>query len=196
MSIGIDAPELPTASRHAFEAAGLTVDVAIVLTATALAPPREPAIAAELRPLTSDDDWEARARLSHELDPAVPTEAFLAYAHRKNEQERRLVADGRGIRLGAFVDGRLVSTAAVFGTGDNLARFQSVETQADFRRQGIAGAVVHAAGQYALTDLGVTTLVMVAEAEGEALGLYRRLGFADAERHLTLEKRSGEWAGA
>ena len=34
----------------------------------------------------------------------------------------------------------------------------------------------------------------VADTDGEAIGIYRRLGFADAERQLTLEQRTGEWA--
>ena len=38
------------------------------------------------------------------------------------------------------------------------------------------------------------TLVIVADTDGEAIGIYRRLGFADVERQLMMEKRSGEWA--
>ena len=40
VSIGIDRPDLADESRAAFEAAGLTIDVASVLTATALRAPR------------------------------------------------------------------------------------------------------------------------------------------------------------
>jgi ribosomal protein S18 acetylase RimI-like enzyme len=36
--------------------------------------------------------------------------------------------------------------------------------------------------------------VIVADTDGEAIELYRRLGFADAERQLMLERRSGDWA--
>ena len=41
---------------------------------------------------------------------------------------------------------------------------------------------------------GVRTLVIVADTDGEAIGVYRRLGFTDSERQLMMEKRSGEWA--
>jgi ribosomal protein S18 acetylase RimI-like enzyme len=36
--------------------------------------------------------------------------------------------------------------------------------------------------------------VIVADTDGEAIGIYRRLGFEDAERQLMLEKRTGDWA--
>ena len=92
------------------------------------------------------------------------------------------------------MSGRLVSTAGIFVTEEGVARYQSVETHPAHRRQGLAAAVVHAAGQHGLDRLGVRTLVIVADTDGEAIGLYRRLGFADVEQQLMMEKRSGEWA--
>lgn len=192
VSIGIDVADIPDETRAAFEAAGLTVDVATVLTAASLRKPRD--VEAEVRQLDGDDDWEARARLSQQLYPQTSEEAFMTFARQKNAQERRLVDAGRGRRFGAFVDGRLVSTAGIFVTEEGVARFQSVETHPDHRRKGLAAAVVHAAGEHALAHLDVRTLVIVADTDGEAIGIYRRLGFEDAERQLMLEKRSGEWA--
>ena len=195
VSIGIDTAELTDEARAAFESAGLTVDVATVLTATSLQPPPEvEAVGMEVRALDGDEDWEARARLSQQLYPQTPEEVFMAFARQKNAQERRLVDAGRGQRFGVLVDGAVVSTAGVFVTEDGVARFQSVETHPDHRRRGLAAAVVHAAGQHALDRLGVRTLVIVADPDGDAIGIYRRLGFADAERQLMLERRSGDWA--
>ena len=192
VSIGIDTADLADESRAAFEAAGMTVDVATVLTASSLQPPRE--VEAELRQLDSDDDWEARARLSQQLYPETPEERFMAFARQKNAQERRLVEAGRGRRFGAYVDDRLVSTAGIFVTEDGVARFQSVETHPEHRRRGLAAAVVHGAGRHGLDHLGVRTLVIVADTDDEAIGVYRRLGFEDLERQLMMERRSGEWA--
>jgi ribosomal protein S18 acetylase RimI-like enzyme len=192
VSLGIDSADVSDATKAAFEAAGLTVDDATVLTASALRAPRE--VDAEVRPLAADEDWEARARLSRQLYPETSEEAFMTFAWQKNAQERRLVDAGRGLRLGAFVDDRMVSTAGVFVTEDGLARYQSVETHPDHRRQGLAAAVVHAAGQHALDHLGVRTLVIVADTDGDAIGIYRRLGFEDVERQLMMEQRSGPWA--
>ena len=192
VSIGIDTAEIDDECRAAFEAAGMVVDVATVLTASSLRAPRE--VEAEVRELGSDEDWEARARLSQQLYPQTPEDRFMAYARQKNAQERRLVDAGRGRRFGAYVDGQLASTAGIFVTEDGVARFQSVETHPEHRRQGLAAAVVHAAGQHALDQLGARTLVIVADTDGEAIGIYRRLGLADAERQLMMERRSGDWA--
>jgi GNAT superfamily N-acetyltransferase len=196
VSIGIDTADLSEESRAAFEAAGMTVDVATVLTTGTLVPPRE--VDAEVRELVGDEDWEARARLSQQLYPQTPEEAFMTFARQKNAQERRLVDAGRGTRFGVFVDGVLASTAAIFVTEEGVARFQSVETHPDHRRKGLAAAAVHAAGQHGLDHLldgaGVRTLVIVADTDGDAIGIYRRLGFTDSERQLMMEKRSGAWA--
>ena len=192
VSIGIDLPDLTDEARAAFEAAGLTVDVATVLTASRLEAPRP--VEAEVRVLASDEDWEARARLSQQLYPQASESTFMAFARQKNAQERRLVDAGRGARFGAFVEDTLVSTAGVFVTEEGVARFQSVETSSDHRRRGLASAVVHAAGQHALDHLAVRTLVIVADTDGAAIGLYRRLGLTDVERQLTLEQHGDEWA--
>jgi len=189
VSIGIDRPDLTPEAHAAFEAAGLTVDVASVLTATGLVAPRE--VDGEVRELRSEEDWESRARLSWAIEDRDDEESHLRFARGRNVQEQLLVAAGRGARFGVFVDGEVVSTAAAFITEDGVARFQSVETHPDHRRRGLAAAAVHAAGQYALDRLGARTLVIVADDDGEAIGVYRRLGFADAERQLMLERRAG-----
>lgn len=188
VSIGIDTAELSEGSRAAFEAAGLVVDISSVLTASDLTAPRE--VEAEIRPLVSDEDWESRARLSYRVDDSTSEEAHLLFARRRNVQEQALVSDGRGVRFGAFVDGEVVSTAAVFRTEEGVARFQSVETDPDHRRKGLAAAVVHAAGRHALDQLGVRTLVIVADTDGDAIRIYRGLRFTETERQLNLEKRN------
>ncbi len=118
----------------------------------------------------------------------------MRFARGRNVQERALVADGRGVRFGAWVDGEVVSTAAVFRTEEGVARFQSVETDPAHRRKGLAAAVVHAAGRYALERLlagpGAGTLVIVADEDGDAIRIYRGLGFEEVERQLMMERRS------
>lgn len=192
VSIGIDASDMSAESRTAFEAAGMTIDVSAVLTATELTAASP--VDAEVRPLESDEDWERRALLTHAHTTGVDEHSLLTFERRRNEQEKALVAAGRGQRFGVFVEGELVSTAAAFRTEEGLARYQTVETHPDHRRRGLAAAAVHAAGRHALDHLDVHTLVIVAEADGDAARLYGRLGFVESERQLGMEQRGGAWA--
>ena len=194
VAIGVDGTEDLTEAVQPFVEAGLEVSSGVVLTANALVEPRPVGDGVVVRPLESDDDWERRARLGQRLWSSTDEEPFLTFARARNDQERALVARGVGQRYGAFVGDELVSTAAVFVTSDGVARYQSVETHPDHRRQGLASAVVHAAGAHAQASYGVETLVIAADHDGEAIGIYRRLGFQDAERHLTMEQRPGAWA--
>ena len=201
VSIGIDqvedrAVEDEVAQR--FAEAGLDVDRAVVLTASSVHQPLRSLLDVDVRPLESDADWQQRAELSCEIDPGVDREKHLGFALRKNSQERALVAAGHGQRFGAFSrdvahdgegKGRLLSTAGIFRTDGGVARFQSVETHPDARRQGLAATVVHAGARHALDHLGAQTLVIVADEAEDAIRIYRRLGFADTERQLMLERR-------
>lgn len=194
VSIGIDGTDDQTAELQAFVDAGMEVDSGVVLTAGALIEPRPVADGVVVRALESDDDWEQRARLSHHLWSKTDEATFMTYARGKNAQERALVARGLGQRFGAFVDDTLVSTAGIFVTHAGIARYQSVETHPDHRRQGLAAAVVYAAGQHALAAYKLEMLVIVADHDGDAIRIYRGLGFVDTERHLTMERRPDQWA--
>ncbi len=194
VSIGLDGTHDQLEAVAPFVEAGLQADSEVVLIAGSLVEPRPVADSVVIRALASDDDWEQRARLSYRQYSHTNEKTFMAYARAKNAQERDLVARGVGERFGAFVDDLLVSTAGIFLTHAGIARYQSVETHADHRRQGLAAAVVHAAGQHAVATYRAEVLVIVADHDGDAIRIYRRLGFADAERHLTMERRPGDWA--
>lgn len=194
VAVGIDGTVDQTAQMQPFVDAGLEVDSGIVLTAGTLAAPRPVAEGVVVRPLASDDDWERLARLNHRLWAQTDETTFMTYAKSKNARERDLVERGVGQRYAAFVGDELVSTAAVFATHAGIARFQNVETHPDHRRQGLAAAVVHAAGAHALAAYRLETLVIVADHDGDAIRIYRGLGFREVERHLTLERRPGQWA--
>jgi ribosomal protein S18 acetylase RimI-like enzyme len=194
VSIGIDGIDDQTAELQAFVDAGMDVNSGVVLTTGALIEPRRVADGVVVRALESDDDWEQWARLSHHLSSKTDETAFMTFARCRNAQERALVARGLGQRFGAFVDDTLVSTAGIFVTHAGIARYQTVETHPDHRRQGLASAVVYAAGQHALAAYKLEALVIVAENDGDAIRIYRSLGFVDTERHLTMERRPDEWA--
>lgn len=190
-AIGVDGTDDQREQAVAlFDGTGLEATSASVMTATQVAAPARPHGSAEVRTLASDDDWQQRAELTVAVSADEAGPGLEAFARGKVEQERALVAAGHGERYGAFVDGRLLSSAGIFRTEPGLARFQSVETHPEARRQGLAGTVVHAAARHGLDRLGATTLVIVADPEDDAIRIYRGLGFAETERMLELELRA------
>ncbi|WP_185995247.1 GNAT family N-acetyltransferase [Nocardioides campestrisoli] len=169
-----------------FLEAGMTASTTVTLTTSSLTPPARPHQEAELRPLAGEDDWEQQVALTIAADAQTASAALETYARKRVAAERARVDQGLGQRWGAFLDGRLVSTAALFRVDAELARYQSVVTHPELQRQGLATTLVHRVGAYGLSELGVSTLVILAEEGAPAEGLYRGLGFEPVERVTEL----------
>src|SRR5699024_2959554 len=118
-----------------------------------------------------------------EMSDAADYRRFITTKTRSN---RALVESGHGRWFGAFDGGRLVSQLGLLDAGDGIARFQSVETDPAHRRRGLAGTLVHHASRCGLDEWGVRLLVMVAEPNGPAIELYRRLGYVATETQLDI----------
>ena len=168
-----------------FPAAGLEPERGTVLTAASVTPPPRPAEQAGIRPLESDDDWQASLDLGVRCFGAEGSQEYLV---RRNDARRRLIRAGRGAWFGAFGGGRLLAQLGVCDAGDGRARYQDVETDPAARRRGLAGTLVWQAGLYARQVMGAATLVIVADPAGEAIRVYRSCGFAGAETLLTFER--------
>jgi len=100
---------------------------------------------------------------------------------------RAMEQAGRGAWFGAFLDRTLVADLGIYHS-ENLGRFQSVETHPDYRRRGYAGSLVYQASRHALGQMGLGTLVLVADAGSPAESLYRSVGFLPTERQVGLER--------
>ncbi|WP_248583407.1 GNAT family N-acetyltransferase [Nocardioides sp. InS609-2] len=181
-AVGIDGTEPHDVAE--FVAAGMTADIGVAMTASSVLEPARPAGSATYRPLATDEDWEQRIALTVATNPGDHPDRLAAFARGKVEQEKSLTEQGYGARWGAFEQDTLVSTAGLFRTDDTTARFQSVETHPDARRRGYAGTLVHRLATHGLSDLGASTLVMVADPEDDAIRIYRALGFEVTE-HVT-----------
>jgi ribosomal protein S18 acetylase RimI-like enzyme len=204
LAFGVDTTDGFTGEPSALAALGVRAESASVLTAQTLRPPpppaRSPAPApapeVTVRALADDDgDWAQADALRLACDDRPDTETHRRFRVRKLEEARGLCRGGHGSWFGAFIDGALRSSLGVFADGSGLARYQSVETHPQWRRRGLAQRLVHDAGRHALTVLGAHTLVIVADTDGEAIRLYRSLGFADAERQVQLQREPPAPAG-
>jgi GNAT superfamily N-acetyltransferase len=169
---------------------GLEADIAQVMTADRISSSGSAPPAAILRELCSDDDWaqvlELRSVLLEEEGAVTPQ--HRVFLERRIDECRAVSSDGRATFFGALVDDRLRSMLGIFSEGTGTARYQSVETHPDYRRRGLAGHLVIRAAQHAFSQLAAHRLVIVAEPDGPAIGIYRRLGFRSVELQVQLQR--------
>ena len=147
-----------------------------------------------VRELVTDDDWEQSAEVGGSDTPADRRDGRLEFERRRAAAQRGIVESGRARWFGAFDGDRLVSNLGIVRL-DGLARYQDVVTRTTHRRRGIAGALVRAAGEWALEDPSVTRLVIVADVDGPARGLYERAGFVEVARHVAVSRSATEPGG-
>ena len=188
VALGLDRSDGVVPDADGLTALGLDILVDTVMTATTLRPYAAAHPAAEIRPLRSDEDWAQLAALRIALHEGAPDPLLPQFAEAKAREFRSIAEQARGAWFGAFINGRMRCGAGLFSDGSGDARFQNVETHPAFRRQGLASALVHELGVWGLGELGASRLVIVADPDYHAIELYRRLGFADAEQQVMLQR--------
>lgn len=111
------------------------------------------------------------------------TFAPRAFPVQRLDDLRALIASGRGDWYVALEPrgGRVVGSCGVIVTGVR-GRFQLVATAAAYRRRGISSRLVVEAAHHAAEHHHARRLVIAADANYHALGLYESLGFTAAER--------------
>jgi ribosomal protein S18 acetylase RimI-like enzyme len=129
-------------------------------------PPGDPAI----RLVDDDAGWRAITALAA-VDDGDPT-GFWAWLYRGY---RMLVDDGRAC-FAAARDGDAAITAGGVVVGAGVARFQNIMTAAAHRNRGWAARLCRQLAARAFAA-GARQVVVVAERDGQAERLYRRLGF-------------------
>lgn len=183
-----------------FAALGLSKFSAVVLTLTPgrLRPPRKPLAAGfTQRALCLPDEAPQAVELQvasdmHGHEPA----GYRVFRERQMARYGRMAAAGLGDWFGVFApteDGQqLVADCGLFrdGFGEGaLGRFQFVSTHPGWRRRGLCSALIHAVCRRGFDDMGLSSLVIVADPDDVAIGLYEALGFEREHRLWYLERR-------
>lgn len=138
------------------------------------------------RLLTTEADREALYRL--QLDEARDENWFVDEDDFKMLfAKSRMVSEGAGILwLGVDrSDGSGLASALGFFDHDDVCRLQEVITAPDMRGRGLATSLIVEAARLA-GNRGTTAIGLIADKDGEAIRLYRRLGFADLVSDISL----------
>ncbi|MCW2758908.1 MAG: hypothetical protein JWO46_2654 [Nocardioidaceae bacterium] len=162
-------------------AAGLVIELDDVLSTDVLPEQRQLAEGYVARPLAGDSDWDEHVRLdmlhNDRTDKREPVR-HEAYLRLRTTSIRALCEQGTAAWFGAFHDGVLVADLGIVDCGAGIARYQSVGTDADHRRRGLAGHLLGLAAHWA-GDQGCTRWVILTESDNPAGRLYRSLGFEE-----------------
>lgn len=193
LAFGIDAAVLPD-PLPSWRAAGIDeFDPMAVLTleASGLAtpPPVSGMAGLALRALALPQELD----LAVEAQVAARDASFDADGYRVfrlNSMRRMAAMQAAGIAqwYGAVADNELVADCGLVHDG-RLGRFQYVETQLAWRRRGLCRSLVHHVCRHAFETLGLQRLVMCADPDDVAIGIYRSIGFQQVESHWCLQRR-------
>jgi len=196
-AFGVDARER-LALPPEFAAAGFALNEATVLTLARgqlLAPRKAPA-GVEFRVLELPRDSAAVVDKQVVVDQArYEPVGYRLFAERQMARYAAMQRAGLGHWLGLLAsdDGRpaLVASCGLFrdpARRDGLGRFQVVSTHPAWRRRGLCTALVHAACRHGFEAMDLRTLVMVADPEDVAIGIYESLGFRRSVSTWQLER--------
>lgn len=153
---------------------------------------RGPALPAGLVPrqIVDDGDWAQVVTLQHAVSLSqgyTPGPAHSTYIEAKFARIRAACARGGFAWFGVF-DGPVLAADMGITWNGQIARYQSVETHQDYRRQGICAALlVHVLG-HARAQSPRAVPVILAEKDGAPGRIYRRAGFRHRETLLSLVK--------
>ena len=193
-----DAPDQAHAPGHAaLQDLGFALEETDVLARFDPLPPRPVPAGITLRPISGDADWAQVLALQIEtgIEEGYVPEIHNPFLKRRLTTRRAQIAQGqgqfrgqfRGQWFGAFDDGLLVADLGIFTDGQ-LARYQSVQTRASHRRQGLARALLIEASQWAKTKAPDAQLVILADQDNPSAQIYRRAGFDLKERLIAAVK--------
>ena len=186
-----DALDGALGASDAFVAAGYDRWTLATMSLTALAPEGRLPTPCQIRYLETDADWAEWIELAEAQNDAQPPEYREGAGHRAFVEKtcvghRAMIAAGWGRWFGAYVDGRLASSMGLF-VREGLGRFQAVDTHPDFRRRGLATTLLRHAVTEGLERMGANTLVIVADVDEAAIGIYAAAGFETTEQIIQIE---------
>ncbi|QQE13369.1 GNAT family N-acetyltransferase [Planctomycetota bacterium] len=183
---GLAAPATPGIIAN-FQSIGCEYDSSAVLTMQNLTPPSNPNQEIDITPLTTEQHWldlvELKMAEPFDDDPI----SYRPFIENRIADYHRMTQANLGVWFGAYKNNTLVGSCGLFWS-DSLARFQSVDTHPDYRRQKICTTLIHHVCQFALKHHPRKLLIIEADEDYHAIDIYRSLGFSQTERVASFSK--------
>jgi len=184
---GWDSPDGKEGVIQPFLEAGFHLDCSVVLTSSGLSNPTRPSSVVDIRALETETDWEQAVKNQVVCrEPEFEEGEYRKFQKKQMARYRKMAASGYGDWYGAFIEQKLVADLGLYHHG-GVGRFQSVVTNPDFRRRGIAGTMIVEASRQAKEKYNLHTLVIVADQDSSPARLYASLGFELTEKQVGLE---------
>ncbi|MCX2865462.1 GNAT family protein [Paucibacter sp. PLA-PC-4] len=110
--------------------------------------------------------------------------------HRERQMARyaAMQAAGLGGWFGIWHGDELVADCGLFRHGA-LGRFQHVGTHPAWRRRGLCSALIQGVSRHGLAGMGLQRLVMCADPDDVAIGIYESVGFRREGRYWGAQRR-------
>lgn len=162
------------------------VEESVVLTANEVKLPRKYNTEIKVKPIVTNREWDKV------IENQVMSKKFEfaadEYFHFKEQQfsAYRKMSDAKlGEWYGAYIDGQLAGDLGLYFAG-SVGRFQAVETNPFFRRQGVCSTLLYEASKLAFEEWKLRELVLVADPEYHAVNVYQDVGFKPVERMQSM----------
>ncbi len=135
----------------------------------------------EVRPISGREEWNSLIQLQTDSvadseTSAMPRTDWQRFYESQRPRYQKMIEAGVGEWYGGFLERRLVCGLGIFQR-EGLGRFQIVATHPDFRRRGFAGTLVFRAAEHAMKKFSITELVICADPDYHAIGIYEQVGF-------------------
>jgi len=109
--------------------------------------------------------------------------------HRKRQMRRHqtMQEQGMGHWFGLWHERAMVADCGLFRAG-TLGRFQMVGTHPAWRRRGLCAGLIHAVCRHGFEQMGLEELVICADPNDVAIGIYEGMGFERDSRYWGAHK--------
>jgi ribosomal protein S18 acetylase RimI-like enzyme len=138
-------------------------------------------VALDPNPGRDSELWEQVLAIQFAQAPPENSDDYHRnFLRRRQEGLRERFCAGDGAWYVARLEGAVAGSLGVVVT-EGRARFQTVDTAAQYRRRGVATRLVYEAAQHTASRHPIHQFVMAADPDYHAISIYESLGFKRAE---------------